>query len=446
MKKERDNNFSIPPETEKLGALRDLIKGFNESTRKLSKAYASLQKKFERLNLKLEETNKELTESLKDKEKLSRYLNDILESLASGVIVVNLNGKITLVNRRAEEIIGKKASEVIGEDYFDIMGMETPSELTPFHTLKAQKPIIEGEKTLVNSSGQRIPIAFSTSLVTDDEHSIIGAVESFRDISELKRLEDEVNRMNTLAALGQMAATVAHEIRNPLGGIAGFANLLERDLKPDDDRRRLVKKIIEGVSGLNKIVTGLLTYTREIKLVTHPIDFISHMDEIINYFEIDVNGEEDIFSIIRNYQVETLPCAIDPEQFQQVILNFLYNAVQAMSPTGGDIEVVISDKIHGIRPGLAKNLNRRILRKIRRSSRVFLDGGPLVFFSISDDGNGMPAETLSRLFTPFFTTKESGTGLGLVAAKKIVEAHRGEIFVESEPNGGSVFSVVFPAS
>ena len=303
--KEVSVNVSSPTQAAKLEVLEELIRGFNESTAKLQDAYASLQEKFERINLELEETNIELSASLAEKDKLSRYLTDILESLTSGVLVLNLSGKITLMNKRAEDIIGRNPLEVIGEDYFEIMGLETPVELTPIETLKTRKTI-EGEKTIQNASGKDIPVSFATSLVTDHEGEIIGVVESFRDISEVKRLEQEVSRMDTLAALGQMAATVDHEIRNPLGGIAGFANLLERDLEPNDNRKRLVKKIIEGVAGLNKIVTGLLSYTRKVNLVKRETDFVAFMNEIINYFEIDMNVEENHIRIIKNYQIDTM--------------------------------------------------------------------------------------------------------------------------------------------
>ena len=138
--------------------------------------------------------------------------------------------------------------------------------------------------------------------------------------AERARLEDTVGRMNTLAALGQMAATVAHEIRNPLGGIAGFAGLLERDLSPDDPRRRWVKKIIEGVSSLNTIVTGLLNYTRPVRLNAHPIDIVNLIEESASFVEIDLARREDPrISIARAYRVPGATCPIDPERMQQVL-------------------------------------------------------------------------------------------------------------------------------
>jgi len=442
--KEVNVKVSSPPQAAKLEAIEELIRGFNESTAKLQGAYASLQEKFERINVELEESNRELSASLAEKDKLSRYLTDILESLTSGVLVLNLSGKITLMNKRAEYIIDRNPLEVIGEDYFDIMGFETPVELTPIETLKTRKAI-EGEKTIRNASGRNIPVSFATSLVTDHEGDIIGVVESFRDISEVKRLEQEVSRMDTLAALGQMAATVAHEIRNPLGGIAGFANLLERDLEPDDNRRRLVKKIIEGVDGLNKIVTGLLSYTRKVNLVKHETDFVAFMNEIINYFEIDVNVEEEHIRIIKNYKVDTLPCSIDTELFQQIVLNLLYNAVQAFPDEKGTIEVVVADSITGIRTDLSASLYRKLLRPLKKSSKVISSGRPFIHLSILDDGEGMPEESLNKLFTPFFTTKEFGTGLGLATSRKIAESHGGEIFVESKPGKGTAFMLLVPA-
>jgi signal transduction histidine kinase len=210
--------------------------------------------------------------------------------------------------------------------------------------------------------------------------------------------------MHTLAALGEMAATVAHEIRNPLGGIAGFAALLERDLEKEDPRRRLVQKITEGVSRLNRIVTSLLSYTRPLNLRTHPVDLATMVEEVTAFFEIDLERHNHTISIHRHHAEEVV-CPIDTEQFQQVILNLLQNATQAM-PEGGDIRIQIDT--------------------------YSSDQGTQGRLQICDSGIGMSTEVQERLFTPFFTTKEDGTGLGLVISKKIIDAHGGSIQVDSQ--------------
>ena len=248
-------------------------------------------------------------------------------------------------------------------------------------------------------------------------------------IAESDRLEIALRNVDSLALLEQMAATIAHEIRNPLGGIAGFAALLERDLDVKDPRRRLVKRIIEGVSTLNDIVTNLLTYTRPIRLNCHTVDLIALVDQVVTLFELRTEQEGSGIRVDRLYAEDHLICPIDPEQFQHVLLNLLDNAVQAMVD-GGDLSIEVSrekrveDQPDG-EEGSGTVLEETVLR-------------------ISDSGSGIPDPIKAQLFVPFMTTKENGTGLGLAIARRIVEAHGGTIMVESEPGLGSLFIIRIP--
>ncbi len=390
---------------------------FNKITQKLQKAYKELEERFENLNLKLEETNNQLRQSLAEKDRISNYLNNILESLNSGVLAIDLNGRITLFNRTAEDILGYKTHQVLGKQYINIMGKKVQRELTPLHTLKTGVSHLNQEKEVETGKGKKIPLGFSTSLLTDGEGNHLGAVEVFFDLTHLKELEQEVTRVKTLAALGEMAATVAHEVRNPLGGIAGFAALLERDLKPDDPRKRLVNKIIEGVEILNRLVINLLNYTKAVKLNPQKLDFVKFLNDTLNFFQMDLSSQSENISLRKHFPKEEIECWIDPEQFRQVILNILRNSVQAM-PKGGDIDVYS-------KPVSLKQENKVILK-------------------ISDNGEGMDKKTQEKLFTPFFTTKEGGTGLGLPTVKKIVEAHKGNIKIESQPGKGTTVTLSFP--
>ncbi len=389
---------------------------FKETTRRYREAYEQLEAQFESLNVKLEETNLELRRSLEEKDRVSNYLNNILESLTGGVLVVDADGVITLFNQAAQGITGRSEAEVLGKTYEQALGLEYGSRHSVLHTLETGLSLSHREKELVHADGHSIPVGFSTSLVRDENGSVLGAVEVFNDMTEIKRLEAEIQRAHTLAALGEMAATVAHEIRNPLGGIATFANLLGRDLGHDDPRRRLVAKITEGVGRLNRIVTSLLTYTRPLRLHAHQVNLVELAEEATAFFEIELARNHRNVTVHRVYHYPDLQCRIDPEQFQQVILNLLQNAQQAM-PEGGDITVRVGPA------GDAKG----------------------VVLSVDDTGPGMSSEILDKLFTPFFTTKEDGTGLGLVTSRKIVEAHNGSISVTSSAGAGTCFHVNIPA-
>jgi PAS domain S-box-containing protein len=390
---------------------------FNKITQKLQKAYKELEERFENLNEKLEQTNNQLRQSLAEKDKISNYLNNILESLNSGVLAINLDGNITLFNRTAEEILGYKTDQVLGKPYAKIMGKKVQKEFTPLHTLKTGIPHLNQEKEVEIRKGKKIPLGFSTSLLTDAEGNHLGAVEVFFDLTHLKELEQEVTRVKTLAALGEMAATVAHEVRNPLGGIAGFAALLERDLEPDDPRKRLVNKIIQGVEILNRLVINLLNYTRDIKLNPQKLDFVKFLNDTLNFFQMDLSSQKENITLKKHFPREGIECWVDPEQFRQVILNVLRNSVQAM-PRGGKIDIYSK------------------LKSFKQENEVVL--------KISDNGQGMDKKTQEKLFTPFFTTKEGGTGLGLSTVKKIVEAHKGKVKIESRPGKGTTVIFSFP--
>ena len=396
---------------------------FNDTLCRLEHSYRVLEGRFDSLNQELEETNRRLQESLSEKGRINRYLTDILESLGGGVVAVDSEGFITLFSRAASEILGLNAADVVGHPYSEVVG-DCASDI--LHTLATGESARSEEKVLTRSDGRQVPVRFNTARVQGDDGEVEGAVETFEDISKLKELSRQVSRVSTLTALGEMAATVAHEIRNPLGGIGGFAGLLERDLSFDDPRRRLVKKVIEGVESLNRMVTNLLNYTRPLQLNKRPVDLVQVVEDSIGFFEIDAGNRLENVELVRKYSDSEVSCNVDPEQIQQIMLNLLHNAVQAM-PSGGCVKIGLSEVEGSI------------------DSRTSLDT-QCVSLSVSDSGIGMTEEVKTKLFMPFFTTKEDGNGLGLATAKKVIEAHGGEIQVESELDRASVFTIFIPKS
>lgn len=240
-------------------------------------------------------------------------------------------------------------------------------------------------------------------------HSLDRELESRdRELQEKNRQLEELRRKDRLAALGEMAATVAHEIRNPLGGIQGFAALLERDIPQDDPRRRLVEKILAGTRSLDRVVSELLEYTRPLELKVEAIDARVLVDSAIGYLSGVPAGV-----MIRNNAPEGVVLRGDAQKLRQVVLNVLQNAAQSID-VAGQVEVTAQ-----------------------------LSRGRVVI-AIRDTGCGIPAEHLPKVFMPFFTTREKGTGLGLAVAAKIVESHGGTMYVNSAPGAGSIFSVALP--
>ncbi len=424
-----------PPEH--LDFLKGLIDTFNASTTRLKEAYAGLEEKVARLNVKLADTNRELSESLTEQERLSNYLTNILESLSSGVLVIDSAGTITLFNRGAAEITGTDEADAQGKAYRAVMGDDVPEELTPLWILAREGERTFFEKTIVAAGGARIPVGCSISPLVNASGEMIGAVEIFMDISRIKSLEDELARKEKLAALGQMAATMAHKIRNPLGGIAGFAGLLGRELRDNDNGRRLVGKITEGVDKLERIVTSLLAYTSQLNLETRMIDVSPFISDIVASLLVDWRG-----SACRVEEPDgTVMAEIDTGHAARAVRNVVMNALDAAGETGSvTIAVIPGDSDHdpGNGPG------RNVLERMRKDSALLKSHITGCIVLVCDDGDGMDERTRSQLFVPFHTTKEQGIGLGLAEALKIVEAHHGEIWIETAVGRGTAVALAFP--
>lgn len=378
---------------------------FNDSSARLEAAYTDLGEKFQRVNQELDQTNRRL-------EHQQRQLKALLESMSPGVIMVDPAMNITVINHAAERLLGVRESACIGEPLTQVFGPETGVGRSLLESLQTGEKNVQSERTL-HLHGSDVPVAVTGNRVIDSEDHLLGAMETFTDLTAMKRMQAEMQQDRVLRALGEMAATVAHEIRNPLGGIGGYAGLLQRTIAPEDPKRKLVDKIIQGVSSLNKIVSNLLVYTRRTTLQKTSLDLVEWMESVIAHAEIEVEKEARPIRILREFPAEPMLVEIDPERFQQVALNLLFNAIQAIDGEG-TIRVAL----------------------LRTKAQVRIE--------IQDSGKGISLENLTQIFTPFFTTKEQGTGLGLAIVKKLVELHEGLIEVESEVGKGTCFRIVLP--
>lgn len=388
----------IPAETR--AQLDHVFEWFNANVAKLEGAYRDLGVKFDKISQELEEKNQKLEASFREKERVENQLRSVLESLDSSVVMIDTEERITLFNPSAERIYALTAADAMGRPYAEVFAAQADSHFPLIETLRHGKNQLGHEKYWKVGAGK--PIGYTTSVVKNREGMVLGAVEISTDLTNIKQLQNQMQHAKTLAALGEMSATVAHEIRNPLAGIGGFAGLLERDLDGDDPRRALVKKIVQGVSSLNKIVSNLLVYTRKMELNVLRVDFVSWMEDILNYAEVEIAKENKDIAIVRDYGFGKMEARIDPEKLQQVFLNLIFNAIQAIEGKGA------------------------ITIKADLDERDFLR------VAVIDDGKGIPADIQDKIFNPFFTTKEQGTGLGLAIVQRIVALHGGGITVASK--------------
>jgi PAS domain S-box-containing protein len=397
--------------------LQRAFSDFQVRAEKLSVAYNNMQKDFKNINIELDAKNEQLAESLKKQEEIQIYLSSILESMNNGVIGIDIMGNVTHFNPAAADISGFSPDEVIGRPYAKVFKNtnDDPTLLGVLHSGKEHKG---DEKVLWHKDNHPVPVWFQTALLKDPRNRTLGAVEIFSDISRIKSLEEQMQHTKTMAALGEMAATVAHEIRNPLGAMGMWAGLLERDLGPDDERKKLVKRILEGLSRLNRIVSNLLVYSRPVKAQFRPVVLRRLLHETIDFVEIEAQRQGHVIGVKKRWRSnENTSVLADPEKIQQVIMNLCINSIQAM-PKGGTLSVYI-DKIQAGRTEFAS-------------------------FRITDTGVGIAREHIDKIFDPFYTTKENGTGLGLAIVKKIVESHSGYLDVTSIVNKGTTVKVFLP--
>ncbi len=390
---------------------------FNETTQRLKAAYDKLQEELAQLDRELEEKNRQLVLKVDELNRTKNYLNDVLEAMTDGVIAVDIDGNITTFNSAAQRITGFVASEVKGRRCSEVFGdgFGDPPRLGV--CLSPQPPHVATE--LRSKAGTAVPVSQSVAVLTDREGNVVGAVKVFQDLSEVTKLREQVRQKDRLAAVGQMAATVAHEIRNPLGGIEGFAALLARDIDQDDPRRRLVEKIRAGTRSLNRVVGELLAFTRPMELKFEDID----AEDLLRSVLVLAGDERDGIDVrIKSGLREKRDILHgDSEMLAQALLNLALNAFQSM-PSGGELEIGISAE--------------------PRSE----EGPASVRLTFTDTGCGIPNERLPRIFEPFFTTKEKGTGLGLAFASRVIKGHGGRITVSSEEEVGSTFQVWLPCS
>jgi signal transduction histidine kinase len=261
---------------------------------------------------------------------------------------------------------------------------------------------------LRSSEGAPVTVSESDRPISDRKGERIGMVKVFQDLTEIEELRERILQKESLAAVGEMAMTVAHEIRNPLGGIRGFAALLARDLGDDDPKLRLVDRIVAGSRALERLVNELLEYTRPLQLRLRPVACRDVVESALALLESARDGVE-----VENAVPHGLVLHADADKLRQVLLNVLLNAVQALDGAGRVAVEAAEEDGH-------------------------------VAIGVSDTGCGMTQEQLGQVLTPFFTTKEKGTGLGLPVAAKIVEAHSGELELDSEPGCGSTVTLRLP--
>ena len=432
--KDQFDQIATLPEAD-LTRFAESYASFTRIVNSLQRQYLEVKEEFSIVNADLAESNRRLQDMTAQNLAANDFLGSILNAVSAAVIAVDCEGVITHFNRAASVIFGIPVREPMGRKYAEMLPLGEPDTANAVFAFKSGLTVDSVEKRITLDDGTRLHLSVSTEILRDREGRSIGSVEVCHDITKLKKLEQEIARLNTLAALGEMAATIAHEVRNPLAGIGGFAVLLQRDLPAEDPSQKLVAKIIRGADTLNRIVTTLLNYTRSEELHRDDVRFDLFLTSVIEAYRQEnsdrVVGMDLAFVPSSRGTPMDMVASIDPALFRQVITNILSNAVDACSGTG-DVTV------HCV-----KLPRQRATRQYGDKLLLGLDE-TILETTISDTGRGIEPESLARVFAPFFTTKNGGTGLGLAMARKIIRAHGGDILASNNADRGAKFTLLLP--
>ncbi|HET6421872.1 MAG TPA: ATP-binding protein [Geobacteraceae bacterium] len=354
------------------------------------------------------------------------FFANVIDSVGDGVIVLDNTGIVTLMNPAAEELTGVSRKQAQGSPFAAIFGEEAALREMVEKTSTTGMIISDYENLVLKKSSQIIPVSATTSplLLADGERT--GTILVLRDLTNIRELEAAVRQADRLSTLGTLAAGLAHEIKNPLGGIKGAAQLLERELPGGSELVEYIKVMLKEVGRVNKIVEELLNLTspRKLKLVKTNLNQV--LDEIIMLQKRMIDRKK--ISLVKNFDLSIPPFLADEGLMTQLFLNLIKNAVEALGESCAPGSIKITSRVVS---------DYSLTKKGERPSRF-------VAVDISDDGPGITKEQIEHIFTPFFTTKSKGTGLGLSICQKIVSEHRGMLKVDSGPGKGTIFTVMLP--
>lgn len=344
-----------------------------------------------------------------------RLFNDrIIESMRSGLVTTDLRGHIITFNRAAEEITGYKAQYVRGQNIYTIFGDIEKQIEVGLESIRTRSRLPRFDIGCKTADDRELHLGFSVAPLVDESENSRGYVLTFQDLTEVMELEREVRRQERLAALGKMAAGLAHEIRNPLASMRGSVQVLASELSLSPDQSQLMEIVLRESDRLNRIVSDFLTYARPPKMDRAVIELGSLLSETAALLRNSVELRPD-HQIIEEYPAEPVFYNGDPNQIRQIFWNLARNATKAM-PLGGTL-------------------------------RIRLDAKPEreVSITFSDTGQGMSREQKERLFEPF-NSSTGGTGLGMAIVYQLVRDHNGRVSVESEAGKGTSISIKLPAS
>jgi len=332
------------------------------------------------------------------------FTSTLINQMPVGLLATNEEGRIRKANEAARNIL-RQNGKLEGSIH------DFPCFAPIAERLRREERVPEQEIHCLVNGGERVPLLVNAAVLRDAEEKESGQVYLFTDITAVKHLEERLRRSERLASLGNLAAGVAHEIRNPLSSIKGFATILGGRFKKDEGSQQLAEVMVREVDRLNRVVTELLDFARPTELQKRLCACRDILENSLRLIGRD--ADEQGVALESSVTPDDLLMNADPDRFTQILLNLYLNALHAMGE-GGKLKVIVA----------------------REAEKVV--------WSIADSGSGISPEHLPHVFDPYFTTKPSGVGLGLANVHKFVEAHGGEVEVASEAGRGTTFRIALP--
>lgn len=349
-----------------------------------------------------------------DYEELERLNSSIVSNLDSGLVTLNIEGKIRVFNRYATELTG-----MTQEDAYDRLLKEVIPAFSA--NSRSESFIRRGEVECQDPLGSPMILGFKTAPLSDKEGNRAGIIVALQDITKLKSMEAELKKSDRLAAIGELSARIAHEIRNPLASISGSVQLIAQGNRVDVNDKKLLEIVLRETDRLNELIRDFLAYARPTPPLKMTILLKQFLSDLATLLCTDPRFAQ--VEIVNDYR-DDITVEVDRDQFQQVFWNLLVNAAEAM-PSGGKIRID-AEHLSGEDAGMLP--------------------GDVMKIAVADTGKGMATEEIRRVFEPFFTTKPAGSGLGLATVYRIVESHAGIIRVDSTIGKGTTFTIFLPVS
>jgi two-component system, NtrC family, sensor histidine kinase PilS len=393
--------FEAPQETTSL----EILSMFLNSGTFLIVAFAAggLAERFQSTHAELETQRRDLRD-------LQALKDLVFESVGSGLVAIDDRHVVTAFNRAAQAMSGLAASHAIGRPWTALFGDQLDLAAVERAVEVSERESRQYEMAMRRPDGSSVPVRVTLSALRAGDGSRAGLIAMCDDLSIIREMEARVRQADRLATLGRMAANIAHEIRNPLAALTGAIEVLVTEGAPPDTRARLANIVLKESGRLNTIIKQFLEYARPAKVTRARVNVADALDEVL--ILLDHRAEPGVLKVVREFPA-SLMWEVDPQQFRQAIWNLCLNAYEAM-PGGGELRVAASATDH------------------------------ILVVHVTDTGEGVPQEEAAHIFEPFYSTKTSGTGLGLAMVQRIAQDHGGRVDVQSEPGTGSTFTITVP--